>query len=276
MPDKFFTPLPGRFIKSNGAELFVAEAGRGPAVLLIHGLGWSHALWRGVMIGLSADYRVIAGDTRGHGASEKSPGPYTMEQLAADWLGIMDACGMERGAVVGLSQGGMIAMLLATMAPDRVAALGLLGTSCHFPDAAWAGMQERGKVAREMGWRAAAEHTSRSLFSPGFASRNPSLIADFIDNRTSVSASALEAATASLQGFDVRNSLSEVRVPVLIMHGTADTVIPPASAAETGRALPQAETVMIEGAGHILPVEQPDIVEKQLRRFLERHHPHSK
>lgn len=276
MPVKCFTPLPGRFIKSNDAELFVAEAGNGPAVLLIHGLGWSHALWHGVMMNLSADYRVIAGDTRGHGASEKSPGPYTMGQLATDWLGVLDACDAERSAVIGLSQGGMIAMRLAAMAPDRVAALGLLGTSCHFPDEAWAAMQERSRVAREMGWRASAEHTSRSLFSPEFASRNPSLVADFIDNRAAASASALGAATASLQGFDVRNSLSGVRIPVLIMHGTADTVISPASAIETGRALPQAETVMIEGAGHILPVEQPDIVEKQIRRFLERHYPPSK
>ena len=275
MNDRFFISLPGRLIQSNAAELFVAEEGSGPVVLLIHGLGWSHAMWRGVIAKLSGQYRVIAGDTRGHGASEKSPGPYTMEQLAADWLGILDAAGVERCAVIGLSQGGMVAMLLAAMAPDRIAALGLLGTACHFPDAAWAGMQERGRIAREMGARAAAEHTSRTLFSPGFASQNPSLIAEFIENRLSASAAALGAATASLQGFDVRSRLSEVRVPVLIMHGTEDTVISAASAAETGRLLPQAETVMIEGAGHILPVERPDIVGAQLQRFLLRHYPPS-
>ena len=166
MSSNFFTPLPGRLVRSNGAKLFVTEAGQGQVVLLIHGLGWSHALWHRVMTKLSGDYRAIAGDTRGHGASEKSPGPYTMEQLATDWLAILDASGVERCAVIGLSQGGMIAMLLAMQAPERVAALGLLGTACHFPDQAWAGMEERSRIARAMGTRAAAEHTSRSLFCP--------------------------------------------------------------------------------------------------------------
>ncbi|MBZ9772573.1 alpha/beta hydrolase [Mesorhizobium sp. CO1-1-8] len=252
--------------------MFVTEAGRGPAVLLIHGLGWSHALWHRVIAKLSGSYRVIAADTRGHASSAKPAGPYTMEQLTDDWAGILEACKVDRLAIVGVSQGGMIAMTLASREPDRVAALGLLGTASHFPEAAWARMQERGNVLREMGPRAAAEHTSRSVFSAKFALQHPAFLADFVENRLSASAPALGAATASLQGFDIRDRVSKVRCPVLIMHGTADGVIAHDSTAETSSVLPQAQTVLVEDAGHILPVESANLVETHLSRFLHANH----
>lgn len=268
MSNKVIAVPEGRLVATNGTELFVTESGSGPAVLLIHGLGWSHALWHQTIKQLSTNYRVIAADSRGHGSSAKPDGPYSMQQMADDWLGILDACSVDRCAVFGVSQGGMIAMLLASSQPERIAALGLLGTSSYFPDKAWAGMEERGKVLREMGLRAAAEHTAKLVFSPTFALNNPSVLADFVENRLGASMSALGAATASLKGFDIRERLSEIRCPVLIMHGTADAVIALESAAETAKAIPQAEIMFVEQAGHILPVENPELVNTHLLSFL--------
>jgi 3-oxoadipate enol-lactonase len=272
MTSPFFVPLPGRLIRANGIELFVSDSGTGRPVVLVHGLGWSHALWHRVISQLSGRYRVIAGDTRGHGGSSKPAGPYTMRQLASDWAGVFDACNVDSCALIGLSQGGMIAMSLAAEMPERVAALGLLATAAHFSDDAWKGMEERGKIAREMGTQAAAEQTAKSLFSPGFAAAHSSLVKDFVENRVAASAAALGAAMQSLRGFDVRHHLSRLRCPVLVMHGTADKVIPISSAEEIKAAIPQAELVRLDGAGHMLPVERPDDVEMGLARFLDRHY----
>jgi 3-oxoadipate enol-lactonase len=272
MTSPFFVPLPGRLIPINGIELFVSETGTGRPVVLVHGLGWSHALWHRVISQLSGRYRVIAGDTRGHGRSAKPAGPYTMGQLASDWAGVLDACNVDSCALIGLSQGGMIAMSLAAQFPERVAVMGLLATAAHFSDAAWKGMEERGKIAREIGIRAAAEQTATSLFSSDFAAQNPSLVKDFVENRVAAAAAALGAATQSLRGFDIRQQLPRLRCPVFIMHGTADRVIPVQSADEIKATLPHAELVREEGAGHILPVERPDDVEMSLARFLDRHY----
>jgi 3-oxoadipate enol-lactonase len=269
VPSKYFTPMPGRIIKTNGTELYVVEKGSGPVLLLLHGLGWSHALWGDLLEKLSERYRLIAGDSRGHGLSAKPPGPYSMDQMTADWVGVLNAAGINRFSVVGLSQGGMIAMRLAVTLPERVSALGLLATTSYFSEQEWAAMEERGKVALSGGPRAAAEHTAKAIFSKQFATENRGIISEFVDNRMAASMVGLRGAMAALRGFDVRSALPVVRCPALVMHGTADLVISPESAQQTVKLLPHADHVMVDGAGHILPVERPESVLQQLSRFLD-------
>lgn len=240
--------------------------------MLIHGLGWSHALWHRQIEHYAQHYRVIAADTRGHGRSAAPPGPYTMHQLAADWAEAISDCEIENFAVVGFSQGGMIALTLAATYPERVGALGLFGTSCRFDRAAWSGMEQRAIAAKAAGPLAAAEAAAQSIFSDRFTKQRPDFVRRFVELRSAADAKSLAAATQSLRDFDICGKLAAIECPVLILHGTADKVITPDNARQLHRLLPQSECHLIEGAGHMLPVECPADIDTHLSRFLNAHY----
>jgi pimeloyl-ACP methyl ester carboxylesterase len=129
-----FAPVPGveaHTVDGEGIRLHVASAGTGSPLVFLHGLGWDHTLWHGEFARYAGFYRVIAGDTRGHGQSDKPPGPYTIALFTADWLAVLDALAVDAACVVGFSQGGMIAMELAVEHPERVRALVLVSTACR-------------------------------------------------------------------------------------------------------------------------------------------------
>src|SRR5258708_13084771 len=102
-----------------------------PVLMLCHSLGQDHGMWDAQSADLSAHFRVLRYDIRGHGASGVVPGDYRIEELAADALGLADALGIERFAFCGLSLGGMIGQWLAAHAPDRVTAAVLANTSAR-------------------------------------------------------------------------------------------------------------------------------------------------
>src|SRR4026208_2382756 len=102
----------GRRIATDRLVINIVEAGSGPSVLLLHGLGWDHSLWNPTVEKFAPKYRMIAADTRGHGATDKPDGPYDMEMFAHDYAALADALGLKRICVIGLSQGGMVAQKL--------------------------------------------------------------------------------------------------------------------------------------------------------------------
>ena len=122
-----------RHIALEDHETVVAEAGEsGPPVLLVHALGLDWRMWEPVMSELATGRRVFAYDIRGHGHAAGSPVPFTMDDTAADLVGVLDALGLERAHVVGLSYGGGIAQTAAVRHPERFASLALLATT-DFP-----------------------------------------------------------------------------------------------------------------------------------------------
>ena len=98
-----------RFVDTNGTRLFVMDRGRGRALVFLHGLGWDHTLWHGVTQAFAHEYRVIAGDTRGHGRSAKPDGPYTIALFAEDWFAAFKNLRVRQACLIGFSQGGMLA-----------------------------------------------------------------------------------------------------------------------------------------------------------------------
>src|SRR5439155_1622860 len=111
-----------RFVDTNGTRLFVMDRGRGRALVFLHGLGWDHTLWHGVTQAFAHEYRVIAGDTRGHGRSAKPDGPYTIALFAEDWFAAFKNLRVRQACLIGFSQGGMIAQTLAVQHPEIVSA----------------------------------------------------------------------------------------------------------------------------------------------------------
>jgi 3-oxoadipate enol-lactonase len=265
-------PLPSgaseRRITTDRLTMNIVEAGRGPAVLLIHGLGWDHSLWSPTVERLATRYHVIAADSRGHGATDKPDGPYDMEMLARDYAALADALDLSGICVIGLSQGGMIAQSLALMRPDLVSVLVLISTSCKSHPSLRDNMEARIAAMNEAGPEAAAAIAAESIFSPNWRAANAASLARFVAWRSIMPMAPLNSATRALYDFDLSRDLPRIAVPTLVVAGGEDVLTRPEGMEEIAALIPRAEYRLIVGAGHMIPVEQPEPLAVLLDSFL--------
>lgn len=140
-------------VKVNGIDIRFSDEGpnNAPVVMMSHSLSAELGMWDPQIDALKDDYRIIRFDTRGHGGSSAPVGPYTLEMLADDAIGLMDALELMSVHWVGLSMGGMIGQTVALKAPERLKSLTLADTSSGYPAEAVAGWEERISAARKMG-----------------------------------------------------------------------------------------------------------------------------
>ena len=135
-----------------------------PPLMLLHSLGTDHRVWQPQAEALAGRFRVLRPDLRGHGGSDVPAGPYTIEGMAGDVLAALDALGIDRLAVAGLSIGGMVAQSLAAQAPDRVSALVLCDTALAIPPAdLW---RQRAATVRSAGVAAIADAVLARWLTP--------------------------------------------------------------------------------------------------------------
>jgi pimeloyl-ACP methyl ester carboxylesterase len=243
-----------------------------PPVLFLHGLGWDNALWWPFVERYQDRFDLICPDTRGHGASAKPPGPYSIALFAADMLGLLDTLGVTRPiAVVGLSQGGMTAQTMAVRAPGRIAALAALATSARSDPSAAANMEARIRAQREAGPAAAAKIAATSIFSDRFLAETPGYLDAFIAWRAAMPAAPQEAAMRAINGYDVLGDLPGLRIPTLVVAGAQDRLIPVAATRAIAAAVPGAQYIEVPDSGHMIAVEQPAALAAALDPFLERY-----
>ena len=199
-----------------------------PVVVLGPSLGTTWEMWDSVADALSASYRVVRYDTRGHGRSPVPAGPYAVGELADDVLGVVDALGVDRFAMVGLSLGGAVAQTLAITRPERLTAAVLCCTVPTFGGpSTW---DERAATVRSSGMAAIAEATRGRWFTDEFRAAHPDEVERHIGMLTSVDPEGYAGCCAALGGFDVTASLGEITAPVRVVAGVADQVAPPAPA----------------------------------------------
>src|SRR5262245_38681499 len=192
-----------RFVDVNGVRLYVMDRGRGRALVFLHGLGWDHTLWQGVTQAFSDQYRVIAGDTRGHGRSTKPDGPYTIPLFATDWFAALKNLRVHQACLIGCCQGGMIAQTLAVEHPEFVTALVLVSSFCQSGPSAHDRLEERIRIASAEGPVAAARHAAQSVFSRAFIQARPDAVEDYVQWRAGMDQQALVHATRAGHGFDI-------------------------------------------------------------------------
>lgn len=123
----------GRVLPVNGVELYFEERGAGPPLVLLHYFGGCARSWDPHVAELARHYRLIVPDLRGHGRSTIPPGEFSHREAARDVLALLDALGVERTRAMGMSSGGMTLLHAATLRPERVEALVLIGATTHFP-----------------------------------------------------------------------------------------------------------------------------------------------
>jgi pimeloyl-ACP methyl ester carboxylesterase len=255
--------------------LHVEERGSGTPLLLIQGLGYAVWAWRNQLEQLAAHHRVIAFDNRGAGRSQKPPGPYSIDELAADAARVLDERGLAGAAIVGLSMGGFIAQTLALARPELVRRLVLVGTSAGGPDAlpqpeetrqAWAAA--RGLPPEEF-----ARATMQYSFAPGWtdahAAEYESLLAARIEFPTPPDAWA--AQYAACEEFLARGApVEEIEAPTLVVHGRLDRIVDPRNGDLLARRIPSARLLGLPGCGHQVPLEAPDRFNAAVLEFAAR------
>lgn len=255
------------FVDREGARLYwriEGHPGR-PALVLLNSLGTDHSLWDPVMPGLLRHFRVLRTDKPGHGASSARPGEYTIEQLGRDVLAAMDAAGVRRAHLCGVSIGGMIAMWLAANAPGRIDRLVLSNTSAKL---APEGFVERIRTVREGGIAAIAATILGRFFTPGFVAQADERYHGVRTTLLQVDPVGYTGCCAALRDMDLRPMLARIAAPTLVLTCRDDQSTPAAMGEAIAAAIPGAQHVQWELA-HIPFVEAPQRYVELVAGFLE-------
>jgi 3-oxoadipate enol-lactonase len=230
-------------------------------VLLVMGLGMNATGWWRTVPVLAERFRVVAFDNRGVGRSARPPGPYTMSQLADDCVAVLDAAGVERAHVYGLSLGGMIAQELALRHPARVGALVLGATTPGGRAAIPIDEASRAFFVRRAAMPAEEAVWASVPYNYGAATRehHGELIAQDIVQRLRfpVESEPYRAQLAAALGHDAADRLGAIGAPTLVVHGEADRMVPPANARVLAARIPGARLQTWPGAGHLYPTDEP-------------------
>lgn len=241
-----------------------------PAVIFANSLGTDCRLWDEVAAALSAHYRVVLYDKRGHGLSGPAPGPYSIRMLADDVLALADELGLARFAFVGLSIGGLIAQQLAVQAPARLSALVICDSAARIgTQESWAA---RIKAVRENGLASLRDVIMERWFTPAYRAHNKVALAGWAQMLCGTPDAAYVAACMALQNADLTVDIAAISTPTLVVCGDEDQSTPPDLVQATSALIPNARFALIEHCGHLPPAEQPQKLLALLIRHFEEHH----
>lgn len=255
------------FARHDGLRLYWRLDGDAekPVVVLLNSIGTDMTLWERALPGLLKDFRLLRMDCRGHGASDVPDQDATLEVLAGDVVAVMQAAKVERGAICGLSLGGMVAMTLALIAPQRVSALVLACTSAQMDRDAWAARIE---AIRDGGMAAIAEPALARFFSERFRGAHPGIVGSVRTGLLAMSANGYTRCAAAIRDMALKDRLGAIRVPCLVIAGVADVSTPYAGHGDAIIAgLPGAQHEILDAA-HLACLEVPDRFVAALRAFL--------
>lgn len=246
------------FIAVDGLLLHAERRGDStkPALVFSNSLGTDCRIWDAVVAGLDDRYSILLYDTRGHGLSDATPGPTTIDDHAADLLGLVDHLGIARFALVGLSVGGMIAQTVAARHPERVAALILCDTAARIGEAAaW---DARIAAVEHDGLASIADAILDRWFTPAYRAAQPAALRGWRNMLTRQPAQGYAATCAAIRDADLRGMAATIAVPTLCVAGDQDLSTPPDLVRDTAELIPGARFDLIRDAGHIPCVEQPE------------------
>ena len=236
-----------------------------PVVLFSNSLGTNFRMWDAQLSDFTQQFRVLRYDTRGHGESTVTPGPYSVTQLGRDVLALLDAVGIERAHFCGLSMGGMIGMWLGVYAPERIQRLVLCNTAAKIgtPEI-W---NARLELVRTQGMSAVAETQAQRWFTPAFIAKAPDVIASTRQMIAGTSPEGYAANCGAIRDMDQRETISRIRARTLVIGGLHDPVISAADLRYLVDTIPGAKLVELD-ASHLSNVEAPVEFTKALLNFL--------
>ena len=241
------------------------QAGK-PVLVLSHSIGCDHGMWVPQVTDLLPHFQVLRYDTRGHGASDAPADEYSVELLARDVLGLTDALGITKFAFCGLSLGGAIGQWLGIHASERLTGLVLANTTAQFGARSY--WETRIKAVRDGGMAAVADLAMGRFFSPETLARGDVYANSIKSVLLGTDPGGYLGCCAALRDVDHRQSLSQIRVPVLVIVGDRDVSTPWEGHGEIlAREIPNARAVRLPAA-HLSNLERPRSFSHALFGFL--------
>lgn len=238
----------------------------GPPIVFVNSLGTDLRIWDDVVPHLG-EYRLIRYDKRGHGLSDSPEGPYTLADFGDDLAGLLDELEVEKVLVVGISIGGMIALEFAARYGERVRGLVLADTAPQVgTPSKW---QERMDGVVEKGMERMAREILPVWFRPSFEGLEPDVHRGHHNMLARMPAGGYAASCAALRDGDLRTSIPQIDTQALVLNGDQDVATPPDEARMLADALPNARFAIIDEAGHLTCVEQPDDLADAIHRFAQ-------
>jgi 3-oxoadipate enol-lactonase len=227
-----------------------------PVLVLPSSLGTTRELWEAELDAFGREFRVLRYEHRGHGASPAPPGPYSMSDLGADAIALLDELAIERAIWCGVSLGGMVGMWLAVHAPERLSGLVLACTSACVasPDA----YRERAVLVREHGIEPVASAIVARWFTAATFRERPELPERFRATVVAQSVEGYAGCCEALAGWDFRAELPSISVPTLVVAGSQDEATPAPDTNLLRSRIPGATGAVLDGAAHLANVEQPE------------------
>jgi 3-oxoadipate enol-lactonase len=255
------------FAESDHAQIHYALEGQPekPVLVLSNSLGTNFSMWDPQIPELLKSFRVLRCDTRGHGQSSITPGPYSIDRLAKDVLALADALKLDRFHFCGLSMGGMIGMWLAINAPERLNKLVLCNTAAKIgtPEM-W---NARIDTVRKQGMQPVAAATMERWFTAAFRAKNPHTVAGIQKMVEAVPPAGYAANCAAVRDFDSREQLHQVHTSTLVISGTHDPATTPADGQFLAARIPGARYVELNAA-HLSNIEDADSFTREVVTFL--------
>jgi 3-oxoadipate enol-lactonase len=252
-------------------EMAYDDRGSGPPVVLLHGYPFNRSMWSEQIAALSAKYRVITPDLRGHGETSVTDEPATMDEMAHDVAALMDKLGIERATVGGLSMGGYVTLAFYRRFPLRVRALILADTRPQ-ADALEArrNREEQAKKILNEGMQSIADDFLKKVLTPATLSERSEITKRV---REMILKTEPQGAAAALRGMAVRHDqtefLEEIFSPTLILVGSEDQLTPPKDAELMKREIRGSRLEIIKGASHLSNMERPEEFNRALLNFLD-------
>ena len=236
-----------------------------PVLVFSNSLGEHLSMWDPQVPALSKHFRVLRSDTRGHGQSSVTPGPYSIEQLSRDVLSLLDSLRLDRAFFCGLSMGGMIGMWLSLNAPHRLHKVALCNTAAKIGTPEF--WNPRIEKVRRGGMSAVSSAVAERWFSPAYRAASPAVVTAAKRTLESNDPEGYVANCAAIRDYDARAAISAIRVPTLVITGTHD----PATTVADGRYLAE----QIKGArfaelnaSHLSNIEASDAFNSELSGFF--------
>ena len=251
-------------------------AAGGPPVVLLPGFMGSGLCWpRAWVADLEADTRLLRICNRGTGRSDPVDDGFTLSDMAADVVAVLDDAGVDRATVFGHSMGGMLAQTVALEHPDRVASLVLAGSAPPMPAMVMPAPETLGTLTQAPPGdrdeaRAWLDQVWASVAAPGFAGRGRQVLREMVRDaaeaptpRQTIGLQAMAIAT-----FTDPERLSSIAVPTAVVHGLDDPLMPPENGRLLAGLVPGASLHELDGVGHLVPWEAPDETAAVIRKVL--------
>jgi 3-oxoadipate enol-lactonase len=257
-------------VESGGAEIYYETAGDGDPLVMIMGLGADSRGWAMQQAAFAEHYRLVLMDNRGVGKSSVPPPPYTVKQMAADTLAVMDDAGIGRAHILGVSLGGAIAQELVLAAGERVRSL-VLGSTYAGPSV-WRSrirLLQLG-ILESQGLEALVRFRALFIFTPALFQGSPDLMALIEKTMGETALEGYLHQVDAAETHDVRARLDQVATPTLVLTGKRDILVPPELSFEVASLIQGAELDVFETA-HAIQLEEAQRFNETVLTFFAKH-----